>query len=248
MLGMDSHTAIGARGKQTPTHVAARPPRANSSTKTVPGLFSSFSDSNIADIMAAAVVRKFQAGQTIVRADDPGMLLFLLKTGSVDFHRVTPAGQQVLITRFSSGDTFGFVSLLAKPMGYIGTAEAVRDTELYVWEHAWLRHFAGKQPMLMENALRIGLEYIRLYSDRHLALVAGNAESRLRRTLSLLGSRTGQWHARGLELQITNERLASLADVGYFSTSRLLNKWKRMGAVEKSRGKVVILRPDRMLR
>jgi CRP-like cAMP-binding protein len=197
--------------------------------------------------MAAGVVRRFAAGQTIVRADDPGTQLFLIKTGSVDFYRLTPEGQKVLIIRFSPGDTFGFVSLLAKPMGYIGTAEAVRDTELYVWEHAWVRHFAGKHPVLTENALRIGLEYIRLYSDRHLALVSDNAEDRLRRMLSLVGSRTGQRNARGLEIQITNERLASLADIGYYTTSRLLNKWKRKGAVEKSRGKIFVLCPERML-
>jgi CRP-like cAMP-binding protein len=198
-------------------------------------------------MIAAAVVRRFAAGQTIIRADDSGTHLFLIKTGEIDFYRVTPEGQQVLIIRFSPGDAFGYVTLLAKPMGYIGTAEAVRDTELYVWDHAWVRHFAGKHPILTENALRISLEYIRLYSDRHLALVSDNAEDRLRRTLSLLGIRTGEWHARGLELQITNERLASLADIGYHNTSRLLNQWKRKGAVEKSRGKVVILCPEKML-
>ena len=39
--------------------------------------------------------------------------------------------------------------------------------------------------------------------------------------------------------------LASLADVGYFS--RLLNKWKRKGALVKTRSKVVILHPEGML-
>jgi len=214
---MASHTATGASAKQSPTHVAAVPPRAQSSTKPVPQLFSGLSSGDIANVMAAGVVRRFAAGQTIVRADDPGTQLFLIKTGSVDFYRLTPEGQ------------------------------TVRDTELYVWEHAWVRHFAGKHPVLTENALRIGLEYIRLYSDRHLALVSDNAEDRLRRMLSLVGSRTGQRNARGLEIQITNECLASLADIGYYTTSRLLNKWKRKGAVEKSRGKIFVLCPERML-
>jgi CRP-like cAMP-binding protein len=132
-------------------------------------------------------------------------------------------------------------------MGYIGTAEAVGETEVYVWEHPRVRQFAQKHPQLAENALRIGLEYIRLYSDRHLALVSDNAEDRLRRTLSQLELRAGHRHGRGLEVEITNERLASLADIGYYTASRLLNKWKRKGAVVKSRGKVVVVRPERML-
>ena len=236
-----------AGAKPIPAHNPAVPCKLESSAKPVARLFNGLSNSDIAGIMAAAVVRRFPAGQTIIRADEPGTHLFLLKTGAVDFYRVTPEGQQVLIIRFSLGDAFGYVTLLAKPMNYLGTAEAVRETELYVWDHAWVRHFAGKHPVLTENALRIGLEYIRLYSERHLALVSDSAEDRLRRTLSLFGIRAGQRNARGLELQITNERLASLADIGYYTTSRLLAKWKRRGGIEKTRGKVIILSPERML-
>jgi CRP-like cAMP-binding protein len=247
IVGMDSHISLGLRTKPMATHAVPVTVAAQPSAKPIPRLFSGLSDNDITEIMAAAVVRKVRARQTIIRADDPGRHLFVLKTGFVDFYRVTPEGQQILIIRFSPVDAFGYVTLLAKPMGYMGTAETVHDTELYVWEHAWVRHFAVKHPLLIENALRIGLEYIRLYSDRHLALVSHNAEDRLRRTVSLLGTRTGKHHARGLELHITNERLASLADIGYYTTSRLLNKWERKGAVEKSRGKIVIINPESML-
>jgi CRP-like cAMP-binding protein len=171
----------------------------------------------------------------------------MIKTGLVDFIRVTPEGQQVLIVRFSSGDAFGFASILARPMGYMGTAEAVLETAVYVWEHRWVRQFVKKHPVLTENVVRIGLEEIRVYSDRHLALVSDNAEDRLRRALSQLELRAGHKHARGLEVEITNERLASLADVGLYTASRLLSKWQRKGAIKKSRGKVVVVSPERML-
>jgi CRP-like cAMP-binding protein len=159
---------------------------------------------------------------------------------------VTPQGQQVLIIRFSSGDAFGIVSIPARPMGYLGTAEAVGKTEIYVWDHRSARHFTQKYPTFADNAMRIGLEYIKLYSGRHLALVADDAESRLRRTLSLLGCQ-GHHHTKGLEIRITNERLASLADVGQFTVSRLLNKWIRKGALVKTRNRVVIVHPERMV-
>jgi DNA-binding transcriptional regulator YhcF (GntR family) len=41
--------------------------------------------------------------------------------------------------------------------------------------------------------------------------------------------------------------LASLADVSSFTASRTLNKWERQGVVEKSRGKVVIRSPEKLL-
>jgi CRP-like cAMP-binding protein len=234
-------TTTGAGAKLAPNQVAP-------SATAVPTLLAGLDNGAIADIIAAGVLRRFPAGQLIVHADDPGTHLFLIKTGIVDLHRVTPKGQQVLIIRFSSGDAFGIVSIPARPMGYLGTAEAVGKTEIYVWDHRSARHFTQKYPTFADNAMRIGLEYIKLYSDRHLALVADDAESRLRRTLSQLELRAGHMdHARGLEVEITNERLASLADIGQFTVSRLLNKWKRKGALVKTRSKVVILHPEGML-
>jgi CRP-like cAMP-binding protein len=173
--------------------------------------------------------------------------LLLLKTGSVNYYRESPEGKQILIIRLSPGDTFGLGTLLAKPAAYIGTAEALLETELYVWQHTWIRQFLERHPLLLENALRIGLEYIRLYSDRHAALMTKNAEGRLAGMLALAGIRVGRQNARGLEVQITNEHLASLADVNKFTVSRLLKKWATKGTVEKRRGKVVILCPEKML-
>jgi CRP-like cAMP-binding protein len=121
--------------------------------------------------MTAAVLRRFRSGQIIIHADDPGTHLFLIKTGTIDFYRVTPQGKQVLIIRFSVGDAFGLVSILAKSMGYIGTAEAVGKAEVYVWDHRAARHFAQKYPTFADNTMRIGLVHIRVYSERHLGLL-----------------------------------------------------------------------------
>jgi len=244
---MTLHATPEAGTKLAPAHVAAVPPNAESNANAVPRLFSGLGHTDIAGIMAAGVIRRFGAGQIVVQADDPGTHLFLIKTGAVDYYKLTSEGQQVLITQLGPGDHFGLVTMLAKPVGYMGTAETTRETVIHVWEHTWIRRFVAKHPTLMENAFRIALEYVRLYSERHLALVSNGAEDRLRQALSQLEIRAGHPNARGLEVEITNERLASLADIGYYTTSRLLNKWKRIGAIEKRRGKVVVLSPEKML-
>jgi CRP-like cAMP-binding protein len=51
----------------------------------------------------------------------------------------------------------------------------------------------------------------------------------------------------GVEIEIKNEDLASLADVSFFTASRCLQEWERKGAVEKSRGKVLIRSPEKLL-
>ena len=51
----------------------------------------------------------------------------------------------------------------------------------------------------------------------------------------------------GLEVDIKNEDLASLADVSFFTASRIMKKWTCAGAVEKSRGRVLIRCPEKLL-
>ena len=212
-----------------------------------PPLFDGLNDTEIAEIMAKAAVRMFEAGEVIIHAGDTGGNLFLIKAGTVDYYRLSPEGQQILVRSLGPGDYFGLVTMVSKPVGYMGTAETMREAIVYVWERTWIRHFVTKHPTLMENAFRIALQYIELFADRHLALISGDAEDRLRRALARLEIQDGHHHARGLEVDITNERLASLADIGYYTTSRLLSKWQRIGAIQKRRGKIVVLSPEKML-
>jgi CRP-like cAMP-binding protein len=213
----------------------------------VADLFSGLSRETITNILAAGTVRTFAAGRIIIRTGELARRLFLIKAGSVNYCRVTSEGREILLRRLAPGEAFGLGTLLPNPIGYIGTADAVRESEIWTWEHLWIQRFVEKQPKLAENALRIALEYIRLYSERHLSIVSDSAEHRLAQTLITLGIRTGHHTLNGLEVQITNQHLASLADVGPYTASRFLSKWERKGAVEKSRGKVVIRCPERML-
>jgi CRP/FNR family transcriptional regulator, nitrogen oxide reductase regulator len=203
-------------------------------------LFHNFSKAEISEVLTLGVIRRFAPGQTIVRADDPVMHLFLLATGSVNYHRVTVEGQEILLARLYPGDVFGLEALIDEPIDNIGAAETLQESELYSWERHLICQYAKSHPKLVENALKISLEHNRLYSDRHLSLVSDTAEHRLSHVLTLLGNRSGRPSPRGLEINITNEHLASLADINLFTASRILSKWARAGALKKSRGKVVI--------
>ena len=122
------------------------------------GLLGGLSEEDIANVFASSVQHKFTKGRTIIRSEEPAMHLYLIKTGSVNYYRVTPEGREILLIRLSAGDSFGLGTLLEKPIGYIGTAEAMHDTELYVWEHPWICRYVKEHPTLALNALRIGLE------------------------------------------------------------------------------------------
>jgi CRP/FNR family transcriptional regulator, nitrogen oxide reductase regulator len=210
-------------------------------------LFSGLQQNEIKAIEAAAMRRQFEASQIIVRASEPGGRLFLVRTGCVDYYVTTEAGEDVLLRRLAAGEVFGMSCFLSRPIGFLGTAKAVQQIHALEWKHLAVRQLANTYPQLVENALRIALRYLALYAQRHIGLVSDTAQERLACALSSLGSRTGHAVPSGVEVGIKNEDLASLADVSYFTASRVLKGWARDGVVEKKRGKIVIRSPEKLL-
>jgi len=217
----------------------------SNSSSSVP-LFTGLSKDAISFILSAAVRRKYPAGRLIVAADHRAQSLYLLHSGAVGYVVHCRGERETLIRRFLHGDAFGVASLFAEPVGYLGSARAIRDSVLFVWDHVTARRLAKLHPRLVENALQIALRYVASYSKRHLRLLCDSAEGRLAATLTSLGSRIGKHLPNGLDVNVKNEELASLADVSPFTASRILRAWERHGAIRKKRGHVIVQAPEKL--
>jgi CRP/FNR family transcriptional regulator, nitrogen oxide reductase regulator len=211
------------------------------------GLFRGLGNHEISVIRAAAAKRTFEASQIIIRAEEHAVRLFVIEVGSVDYYIVTNDGREVLLRRLMPGNAFGFATFLSEPTGYLGTAKAAHKTETLMWEHRVARQLGVTYPRLVENALHASLRYVAMYAKRHMRLVSNTAQERVAYALTNLGSRSGHMFPGGIEVDIKNEDLASLADVNFFTVSRILGAWERQNVVSKSRGKVLIRRPEKML-
>lgn len=210
-------------------------------------LFSGLNANQIKAIKDAATRRAFEASRIIVMVNEPANRLFLIETGCVDYYVTSDDGRDILLRRLTAGDVFGQASLLSSPMGYLGTAKAVQHIRVLEWKDLVIQQLAKTYPQIIENALRTALRYLALYAKRHIGLVANSAQERIACALSSLGSRTGHAVPSGVEVDIKNEDLASLADISSFAASRILKRWDRQGVVEKSRGKVIIRSPEKLL-
>lgn len=211
------------------------------------GLFTGLRRSESDLILGAANSRHVDASEVLVRDSEPATRLFIVRKGNIDYKVVTGDGRNVLLWRFAPGEVFGVAAFLSEPVGYLGTATSVFRSEVLIWEHRVVLQLARSYPRLAENALRTALRYIALYTERHMQLVSGSAQERLAFALTSLGSRVGHAQPSGLEIDIKNEDLAALADVNFFTATRLLKSWQRKGALEKTRGKVLILCPEKLL-
>jgi CRP/FNR family transcriptional regulator, nitrogen oxide reductase regulator len=198
-------------------------------------------------VLSQARRQRFNFGCTIISGGDKATHLFLVNSGTAKYFRLSRTGEEVLLKLLATGDVFGLGTLLKSPWAYIGSAEATSECHVLVWAREPLRRLAVSYPQLAENALRIVLEHLRNFTDRHVGLVTQTAEQRLARTLLTLGQTNGSLRPTGVEVRATNAQLGALADVSHFTASRLLNVWQRKGTVQKHRGKVLIRAPESLL-
>jgi CRP-like cAMP-binding protein len=198
-------------------------------------------------ILAESQRRIFRPAQVLCQSGEPATQLFVLRKGRVQYSRLATTGQQVALGILAPGDVFGLGSLVAIKLGYLGTGEALEAGEAYVWDRDVILRLAEEHPQITTNALGITLRYVAAFVERHERLVAGTAGQRLAGALTNLGARTGTPSRHGIEVRVKNDQLASLADVSPFTASRLLRSLARSGVVSKSRGRVHILHPERLL-
>ncbi len=198
-------------------------------------------------ILAAASHRRFLANSVISHQGHPAEHLFLLIRGRARYFYVTPDGERMLLYWLPPGEMLGGAAILSKRIHYLVSTEAVKNSSALVWDRTTIRGLAAKYPKLLDNALTIAWDYLHSSLSHQLSLTRHTARQRLAHVLMNLASGIGHSVPGGVELVVSNEDLANTANVTPFTASRLLSEWQRRGMLSKSRGKVLLRHPERLL-
>jgi len=214
------------------------------------GLRSRFLDgltrSEIETILASGTQQRFLANSVIVNQGNQASHFFLLAKGRARYFFITQEGHKNLLYWLTPGHVFGTMAFLPKPSLYLVSTEAVKDSSLIVWDAPTIRGLAARYPQLMENALATTADYLGWYVATHVSLMGQSARQRLAHLLVCLADVIGQEVSGGIELQVTNEELASAANITPFTASRLLSEWQRSRAIAKNRGRIVLRAKERL--
>ena len=209
-------------------------------------LLEGLSESDQNTVLAAASYRRFSGHSVVASQGEPADQLFLVVRGSARYFVITPQGRKVYLLWLVPGEIFGGASLLAKSSHFLVSTEIAKNSSVCVWERKTIRSLATRYPRLVENGLAIATDYLTWYLASHLGLLCHTARQRLAHVLVSLANGLGRKCPDGIQLDITNEQLANTANITLFTASRLLSEWQRRGAVAKSRGRVVLRRPERL--
>jgi CRP/FNR family transcriptional regulator, nitrogen oxide reductase regulator len=210
-------------------------------------LFEGLAPRDLEIIRTAATERSYRASSVVTNQGNPADHLFLLTSGHARYFYITQGGQKTLLLWLKPGDILGGAAFLSRPSKYLLSSEAVKDSSFLAWDRATIRSLAAKHPRLLENALFMSSDYLGWYLADHVALVCDTARGRLAQVLIHLAGVIGQKVQGGVEFDVTNEELASAANITPFTASRLLSEWQTSRAVVKRRGKIVLRSPERLL-
>jgi CRP-like cAMP-binding protein len=211
-----------------------------------PRLFEGIGQHDLAIIRGAATERRFLAHSIITNQGNPAEHLFLLTSGRARYFFITEEGQKTLLLWLTQGEIVGGATFLDRPSKYLLSAETVKDSSALVWSRDTLRSLASRYPRLLENALLMATDYLVWYFADHVALSCHTARQRLSQVLLRLAEVIGVKVPGGVEIDATNEELASAANITPFTASRLLSEWQTNRAVTKRRGKILLRSPERL--
>lgn len=203
---------------------------------------------DIRAILAAATTRRFPSHAIIYEQGWPANESFLLTKGRARYYCINPDGRRMLLHWLVPGDALGMAALLETPSIYRVSVETVQDSSFLTWDRKAMLVMLERYPRLCRNAISIGVGYLDWYIAAHAALISETAPQRLAAVLARLTEAIGREVPDGVELHVTNEELASAANITLFTASRILNKWQSERALTKRRGRIVLHSPKRLFR
>lgn len=215
--------------------------------KLRPPFLEDLAPTDIGEILAAAKQLRFLPNSVVTNQGHPATRLFMVLSGGARSFYLTQGGQKLHVHSYPPGEMFGGMAMVVRDSEYIVTTEAVKDSHVLVWDRASMRKFVVRYPKLLDNALSIAADYLNMSIATQVALSCHTARQRLAEVLVNLASGVGRRVGGGIELSVRNEELATAANITPFTVSRLISEWQRTGMLAKSRGKVLLPSPERLL-
>jgi CRP/FNR family transcriptional regulator, nitrogen oxide reductase regulator len=202
-------------------------------------LFRNLDNTTIDRIMKAARPCTRRHKEVFCRQGERSMSLTLLLQGLVKVGGTTDTGKEVLLDWMHAGEVFGLGALVSPPAENVWTIYSDGYTEALEWDQASITGLSVSCPQFYSNALSIALRWTRKLQERFEELSTKVVEQRLAGLVLSLAGRLGA----GVEavVNISDEELAQMAGTNLFTVNKLVHVWQRLGYVNKSRRRLLIL-------
>jgi CRP/FNR family transcriptional regulator, nitrogen oxide reductase regulator len=193
------------------------------------------------DLCSRARLKMYRRGDPMFMQGEPGLNLFLLRSGQVKLTQVSPGGNEVLLWVCGEASVLGIMSAMnSRP--YSCSAHALMPCTAWAWDQPAISYIMNNSSRLMQNMTIILSNRVQELEERFRELATENVRKRLALALLRLSGAIGRLGPRGIEIALSRREIAQMTGTTLFSISRTLSLWARRKLVLVGRGSVVI--PD----
>jgi CRP-like cAMP-binding protein len=210
-------------------------------------LFAGMAAEQLGPLVGMLVRRTFRKGQVILRQGEEGDSLFVIVAGRVRIYTLSPEGHELSMSIFDEGDFFGEMALLSgEPRS--ASAEAMERTEVLVLQRRAFRNHLVSNPSAAIHVIETLSQRLRRTTETADELMSLNVPQRVARKLLELVERYGVKQGDGIliDLDLSQEAIASLAGTTRESANRALSRLREQGVVQVERVRIRVLRPEKL--
>jgi CRP-like cAMP-binding protein len=204
-------------------------------------LFSNMGDESMRLLSSFSRFVDVEKGGLIFVQSDPSDKCYLVRSGLISIILESYDGREMVINEMRTGDLFGEVGLLTNKNR--STSSVARtECEILVIPGQTFLEVLENEPYLVRRLLELTANRLRSSSERESALAFLDAQARLARLLLQLER---QEVKKGY-ITISQEDLALRTGLTRQTAAKVLGRWRRAGWLITGRGRILLLKHDRL--
>lgn len=205
-------------------------------------LFYGLPEDQLREISNLLLERSYQKGRFIFMEGEPGEALFILKSGLIKLTKRLEDGREHILHFVNPGEVFAEV-VLFDGGDYPATSEVQEDSVVGVLRNQDIERLISQNPSMAIGMLHIMSRRLRTAQEKVMNLALHDTARRLAFTLIKMAEEHGVKKPKGIliNFNLTNQELANLTGSSRETINRMLNSFKRAGAIDVDRQQIMVV-------
>jgi CRP-like cAMP-binding protein len=205
-------------------------------------MFKRLSESDRKHLAEVSIIKRYERGDRVFGEGDPSDVFSVVVSGRVKIVKMTPAGKDVILEIFGTGDPFGAVAAYeGRP--FPASAIAMEDTVCLLTPRRSFFALLEEHPSLVRGLLLGLTQRLVELTNRLTELSGGRVEARVARLFLKLGDSMGQPSADGttVPMALSRQELADLTGTTIETCIRIMSRWGKDNIVRTEKDGFVLL-------
>jgi len=205
-------------------------------------MFKRLADADRQNLAAVSRLRKYAKGDRIFGEGDPSDFFSVVVSGRVKIVKMTPAGKDVILEIFSTGDPFGAVAAYeGRP--FPASAIALEETVCLLTPRGQFFSLLEAHPSLVRGLLLGLTQRLVELTNRQTEMTGGRVEARFARLFLKLGDNVGRKGTDGtiIPMPLSRQELADLTGTTIETCIRIMSRWGKDEIVRTEKEGFVLL-------